>query len=171
MTYRTKTYIAGDWTGDENLINQLYKWNRSEYWGLHFIDAHELTNSRDSSKPCSIKRSLSTRLDSSKTFVLVVGSKTLGLTKGSCRWCYSYDSYHSRCHAGGNVDYRSFVDYECEKAKRDNLKIVVLYNFANIYKDKCPESVRYTGQHLAAYYYSNGQAYWNYSAIKNAIME
>ena len=24
MTYRTKTYIAGDWTGDQDLISQLY---------------------------------------------------------------------------------------------------------------------------------------------------
>lgn len=26
MHYRTKTYIAGDWTGDKMAIEQLYKW-------------------------------------------------------------------------------------------------------------------------------------------------
>ena len=29
--YRTKTYIAGDWTGDKDLIDQLYTWNNSEH--------------------------------------------------------------------------------------------------------------------------------------------
>lgn len=26
MAYRTRTYIAGDWTGDKDAIDQLYKW-------------------------------------------------------------------------------------------------------------------------------------------------
>ena len=171
MVYRTKTYIAGDWTGDQDLIDQLYKWNNSNYWGLHFVNAHDITSSRDSSKPCSIKRSLSTRLDASKTFVLIVGANTNNLTKGSCQWCGSYDSYHQSCVVGSYVDYRSFVKYECDKAKKDDLKIVVLYNYAAIHKDKCPESIRYTGKHLPAIYYDNGQAYWDYQAIKKAIMD
>jgi len=168
MSNRTRTYIAGDWTGDKDLIDKLYEWNNSNYWGLHFIDAHELTQSNDSSKPCSIKKSLSIRLDASKTFVLIVGAGTKNLTKGSCRWCDSY--YNNRCYAGGNVDFRSFVDYECEKAKRDALKIVVIYNSSSVYRDKCPESLRYTGKHLAAYHYDNSIKRWNYQDIKNAIM-
>lgn len=170
MAYRTKTYIAGDWTGDKDLIDKLYEWNNSRFWKLHFLDAHDLTSSYDTSKPCSIKRSLSTRLDASKTFVLIVGSGTLGLTKGSCRWCNSYDSYHQSCHTGGRVDYRSFVQYECEKAKRDGLKIIVLYNSTYVDRSKCPECLRNNGFHIAACYNRNGQSYWNYQAIKDAIM-
>ena len=74
--YRTKTYIAGDWTGDSNLIQQIFKWNNSERWALDFDSAHDLTQARDDSLPCSIKRSLASRLDASKTFVLIVGSQT-----------------------------------------------------------------------------------------------
>ena len=70
MRYRTKTYIAGDWTGDKDAVDQLYKWNNSNYWGLSFHDAHEITQSADSSRNCSIKASLRARLDISKTFVL-----------------------------------------------------------------------------------------------------
>ena len=55
MVYRTRTYIAGDWTGDRDLIDKLYQWNESNYWGLSFSDAHALTQARDSSLPCSIK--------------------------------------------------------------------------------------------------------------------
>ena len=76
MVYRTKTYIAADWDGDKNAVDQLYKWKNSNYWGLDFHDAHDLTQARDSSLNCSIKSSLATRLDVSKTFVLIVGNKT-----------------------------------------------------------------------------------------------
>lgn len=27
-TYRTKTYIAGDWDGDSDAINKLYEWKK-----------------------------------------------------------------------------------------------------------------------------------------------
>ena len=43
MVYRTRTYIAADWTGDSNAVDQLHKWNDSNYWGISFTDAHELT--------------------------------------------------------------------------------------------------------------------------------
>jgi len=89
MYYKTRTYIAGDWTGDSDLIEQLSKWNDSNYWSLSFSDAHKLTQARDSSLPCSIKRSLSERLDASKTFVLIVGKDTNSLTKGSCQYCHN----------------------------------------------------------------------------------
>ena len=55
MVYRTRTYIAADWDGDRDAVDQLHKWNDSDYWGLSFTDAHNLQQSRDSSLPCSIK--------------------------------------------------------------------------------------------------------------------
>jgi len=170
MAYRTKTYIAGDWTGDKDLIDKLYEWNDNCKLNLHFVDAHELTQARDTSLSCSIKKSLSERLDASKTFVLVVGSGTLNLRKGGCQYCNSYDSYHISCHRGGLVDFRSFINYECEKAVRDNLRIVVIYNYATVDKSKCPEAVKYRGVHINGYFYKNGKWYWNYQDIKNAIM-
>lgn len=168
MTYRTKTYIAGDWTGDKDLIDKLYEWNKSKYWNLSFTDAHELTQARDDSLYCSVKKSLSERLNASKTFVLIVGANTIKLTKGSCKYCSSYNN--SRCYRGHSVDFRSYINYECDKARKDRLKIVVIYNYASIYKDKCPEAVRYTGKHIPAYFYKDGKAYWNYPDINDAIM-
>lgn len=58
MTYRTKTYIAGDWTEDKDAIDQLHKWNDNKYLTLSFTDAHDLTQAKDSSLNCSIKSSL-----------------------------------------------------------------------------------------------------------------
>lgn len=171
MTYRTKTYIAGDWTGDANLIQQLYKWNDSNYWALHFVDAHELTQARDTSLYCSIKHSLSERLRASKKFVLIVGDHTDSLTKGGCQYCSHYYSWTGRCAHGGNVDYRSYIEYECEQAYKSGLQIVVIYNYASVQKSKCPEILRNTGVHINGFYRAvDGEYYWNYPGIKTAIM-
>ena len=31
MYYRTRTYIAADWSGDYDAVEQLHKWNSSKY--------------------------------------------------------------------------------------------------------------------------------------------
>ncbi len=170
MAYRTRTYIAGDWTGDEQAIKKLYEWNESEHWSLSFTDAHELTQARDSSLNCNIKRSLKERMDSSKTFVLVVGDQTNKVTAGSCQFCSSYNSYGLYCAKGYSVDYRSYIKYECNKAVEAEIKVVVLYNSTSVNKEKCPEAVRNLGTHVSMMYIGqNGKYYWNYNAIKNAI--
>jgi len=169
MVYRTKTYIAGDWDGDKDAIDQLYKWNDSKFWSLSFTDAHDLTQARDNSLNCSIKSSLATRLDASKTFVLIVGSATKTVRSGSCQYCGSYNSWTRSCARGYSVDLRSYVEYECAKAVRDELKIVVLYKAALIDKSKCPDAVKSIGTHVAMWYLENGKYYWDYQAVKNAL--
>jgi len=136
---------------------------------LSFADAHDLTQSRDGSLSCSIKKSLSTRLDASKTFVLIAGNKTKSLTAGSCQYCGSLNSYNHYCAHGYSVDYRSYLEYECEKAVRDGLKIVVLYNAASINKSKCPDAVKSVGTHTAMCYIKDGKYYWDYQAVKKAL--
>lgn len=169
MAYRTKTYIAGDWDGDKGAIDQLHKWNDSNFWSLSFTDAHNLTQARDGSLNCSIKSSLATRLNVSKTFVLIVGSTTKTVRSGSCQYCGSYNSWTSSCARGYSVDLRSYVEYECEKASRDGLKIIVLYNAASVDKSKCPDAVKNTGTHVAMWYLQDGKYYWDYQAVKNAL--
>ncbi|RUT72851.1 TIR domain-containing protein [Ancylomarina longa] len=169
MAYRTKTYIAGEWSGDINAVEQLHKWNDSKYLSLSFTDAHDLTQARDGSLNCNIKSSLGLRLDVSKTFVLIVGSNTKSVRSGSCQYCGSLNSYQNRCVRGKSVDYRSYIEYECEKAIRDELKIVVLYNAATVNKSKCPDSIKNVGTHVAMQYRKDGSNYWDYQAVKNAI--
>lgn len=170
MAYRTKTYIAGDWDGDRDAIDQLHKWNDSNFWSLSFTDAHDLTQARDNSLNCSIKSSLATRLDASKTFVLIVGSTTKTVRSGGCHYCDSYNSWTGSCARGYSVDLRSYVEYECEKAARDGLKIVALYNAATVDKSKCPDAVKSTGTHVAMCNLKEGKYYWDYQAVKNGIM-
>ena len=167
--YRTRTYIAADFDHDRDAVEQLYKWNQSDYWNLSFSDAHELQTSNDSSLYCSIKSSLKLRMDGSKKFVLIVGDHTNSITKGGCQFCKSYNSYTYACARGYSVDYRSYIEFECNKAVESGIEIIVLYNSTRIDKSKCPESVRTIGKHVTMIYYENGKYYWNYQSIKKAI--
>ena len=170
MAYRTRVYIAGDWTSDRNLIDRLRQWNESDYWSLSFSDAHDLTQARDSSLPCSIKRSLRERLEGSKTFVLIAGAQTKLLTKGGCRYCSRYDGRWHDCQSGYSVDQRSFIEFECDYALEHGLKVVVLYNSTRVDRNKCPDALRYTGTHVAAGCVDRmGTWCWNYPAIRKAL--
>lgn len=170
MKYRTKTYIAADWDHDKDAIDQLYKWKNGNKWSLDFHDAHELTQSRDTSLPCSIKVSLKSRMDISKTFVLIVGNHTDSVTKGSCHLCVSYNHYRGCCAKGYTVDKRSFIKYECDKAVEANIKIVVLYKASQVDKSKCPVAIRNMGRHVAMICKGKDGGYcWDYNAVKNAL--
>lgn len=169
MAYRTRTYIAGDWTGDKNAIDQLYKWNDGD-WSLSFVDAHELTQARDDSLNCSIKKSLKERMDISKTFVLIVGEETNNLTKGGCQLCTSYNSWSKFCVRGHTIDYRSYIKYECHIAAEAKINIIVLYNSTIINRNKCPEEVRNLGLHIPMMKRDvYGTLRWNYNEIRDAI--
>lgn len=177
---RTKTYVAGDWDGDRDAIDQLRKWNNSQYWGLNFVDVHEATFSNDDSLNCSIKYSLRTRMGVSKTFVLIVGEHTNTLRSGACYLCSMHVPYPSPYCINGHVflDNRSYVEYECNLAKsayeQGKIKIVVLYNSTVRHLDKCPSCLRGIGTHVPmkiSMKDSDGmyKVYWNYLAVKAAM--
>jgi len=62
-------------------------------------------------------------MSASKTFLLVVGENTDHVTKGSCQYCDSYNRWTSSCARGHTVDYKSYIHYECEKARKDGLNL------------------------------------------------
>lgn len=183
-SYRTKTYIAGDWDGDSDAIEQLYSWKRNNYYSFDFVDVHSLMQSSDNSLPCSIKKSLRERLNISKCFVLVIGAHTNTVTKGSCQFCKNYDSRDwlrlyglDQCSSHGDIDYRSFIRFECEMALKDYLagnlkKIVVLYNSTYVDKSKCPDCLKnvYGVMHIPMKGRNYlGQIIWDYQSVKSAI--
>ncbi len=169
MIYRTKTYIAAEWDGDKDAVQQLHKWNDGNKWSLSFTDAHKLTQARDSSLNCSIKSSLATRFNESKNFILIVGSNTKIARSGSCRYCDSYQSSTFSCKRGYSINFDSYIEYECKKAIKDGLNIVVLYNAASVDKSKCPDSIKNHGTHIAMCYYEDGKYYWDYQSVKKAL--
>ena len=173
MAYRTRTYIAADWDKDKAAVDQLRKWNDSNYWGLSFTDAHDLTTARDESLNCSIKKSLKSRLDASNRFVLIVGRNTDKLKAGSCTYCRSYNYYTDSCARGGSVDSRSYIEYECEKAREayeaGEMKIIVLYNSSYIYKPSCPRVLRDIGVHSPMKKSFADNSYFDYYKVKQAF--
>lgn len=169
MTYRTKTYIAAEWDGDQGAVKKLKEWNDSKHLNLSFTDAHDLTQARDNSLNCSIKSSLAKRFDISKTFVLIVGSNTKSVRNGSCQYCTKYKTTTVNCTSGKSVNYDSYIEYECRKAIKDGLKIVVIHNSAQINRTKCPDIIKNVGEHVTMTYIKDNQYVWNYTAIKNAI--
>lgn len=169
MAYRTKTYIAADWTGDKNAVDKLYEWKEGKKWSLDFTDAHELTQARDGSLNCSIKKSLATRLDASKAFVLIVGNNTKTVRSGSCQYCNSYNSHTKACVRGYSVDFKSYIEYECEKAVRDGIDIIILYNAATVNKSKCLDEIKAYGTHTAMQKMEDGKHIWDYPAVKKAL--
>ena len=164
MAYRTKTYIAADWDGDNDAVKQLYKWKNNNYWGLDFHDAHNVTQARDGSLNCSIKASLQNRMDISKTFVLIVGDGTRSRRAGNCYYCHKYID----CTKQSN---KSYLEYECDKAVRDGLKIVVLYNSSSIDKSKCLYILKYVGTHekMKTFNAATWSYDWDYQTVKSAL--
>lgn len=178
---RTKTFISGDWTGDQDLISKLKEWNHNKNLGLSFVDVHEVTQSSDTSLFCSIKKSLRQRLNISKTFILIIGRDTKTLTKGSCRYCGLYQTggyFDPYCLNRGVIDNRSYIQFECEMAVKDYSagelkKIVVIYN-GRVHPDKslCPDVIKHYGVHIGSDIIgADGKRYWDYQGIKNAICE
>lgn len=167
MVYRTKTYIAADWNGDADAIQQLNTWKNGEKWNLSYIDAHDITNAKDSSLNCSIKKSLSKRFDVSKNFILIVGNGTKTRRAGECTYCANY--VYKMCQKDLYIYNQSYIEYECKKAIRDSLNIVVLYNSAIVDKSKCPDIIRNYGTHAVMQKIIDGKRYWNYESVKQAL--
>ena len=70
------------------------------------------------------------------------------------------------------MSFKSYIEYECDKAKRDGLRIVVIYNNSYVDRSLCPDAVKYEGVHIKGYYRgTDNKLYWNYDEIKDAIMD
>ena len=165
---REYTYIAADFDNDNDAVKTLLWMNANDY--IDFNNAHAIQQSYDDSLACSIKRSLMLRMDESNKFVLIVGTHTNTVSKGGCQLCGSYNSYTSHCARNGNIDYRSFIKFECDKAVEAGIKIVVLYKDQEIERDLCPEVVRWKGTHRQMIYRGNdGQLHWDLSGIAQAF--
>ena len=110
------------------------------------------------------------RLVVSKKFDFVVGKNIINLRSGSCHYCSNYvNSYYLviYCNYGYSIDYRSYIEHECEMAIKDGMEIIILYNYSNVDKGKCPKRIKDYGKHINMYYYdTDGKCYyWNYSEI------
>lgn len=70
-----------------------------------------------------------------------------------------------------SVDNRSYVDYECDMAIKENAKIVILYNSIIVDRNKCPEMLRNKGIHkpMKKFNFNTWNVEWDYQTVKSAI--
>ncbi|MDI5896359.1 TIR domain-containing protein [Flavobacterium algoritolerans] len=81
----TTCYACFDGDSDIHYYRLMQAWHVNEKFDFTFINAHDLTQSRDSSTEETIKRSLRTRLRASDVLVVLVGESTRNLYK-FVRW-------------------------------------------------------------------------------------
>lgn len=89
MAYRNKLYIAFDGDSDMRWYRLLTAWNANEHMDFDFHNAHDLYPARDTSLPESIKAQLRKRMQNSKSFLLLVGERTMHI-RGYIPWEIEY---------------------------------------------------------------------------------
>ncbi|TDD65542.1 molecular chaperone Tir [Jiangella aurantiaca] len=117
MAYRNKLYIAFDGDNDMRWYRLLTAWEANKNIDFDFHNAHDLHPARDTSLPDSIKAQLRKRMQSSKTFLLLVGERTKYI--------------------------RGYIPWEIEYARHLDLPIVVtnLNDKRRYDSDLCPSSI------------------------------
>lgn len=165
--YRTRTYISADWDHDLDAVKKLYEWNNNKRLGLSFTNAHELSECRsDETYNCNIKRNCSQNLKHSKNFVLIIGSHTKTLRAGYCMYCEEF----KHCPYV-YTENKSYIQFECDYAIRNDLPIIVLYKSLYIHPDLCIDSIVNKACYHAPMLTNNGNNHngWNYSKVKEAF--
>lgn len=83
--YNGTCYACFDGDNDINYYRLMQAWHENEKFDFTFVNAHDLTQARDSSSEETIKRSLKTRLNASDVFIVLIGNSTQNLYK-FVRW-------------------------------------------------------------------------------------
>lgn len=111
-------YACFDGDNDIHYYRLMQAWHANEKFDFTFVNAHDITQARDTSTVETIKRSLRTRLKASDVFIVLVGKSTQNLYK--------------------------FVRWEIEVAIEMGLPIIVvnLDNKRSINTDLCPPILR-----------------------------
>lgn len=78
-------YSCFDGDNDIQYYRLMQAWHTNEKFNFTFINAHDITQARDTSTEDTIKRSLRTRLRSSDIFLVLIGQSTKNLYK-FVRW-------------------------------------------------------------------------------------
>lgn len=118
MAYRNKVYVCFDGDNDIHYYRLMKAWHQNDNTNFEFYDAHDLNSARDSSMEASIKAQLRTRLQNSKTFVVLIGQNT--------RYLYK------------------FVRWEMEQALAMNMPIIAvnLNNLRQMDAERCPPVIK-----------------------------
>lgn len=125
-------YVCFD--GDKDIYNYrlMTAWNANSRFVFNFNNAHDLTQSRDTSTEETIKRSLKTRLKASDTLIVLIGESTKNLYK-FVRWEIEVAIELGLSIIAVNLNGLRDLDYErCPAILRNTSAIHVSFNPAII---------------------------------------
>src|SRR5262249_53451718 len=123
MAYRNKTFVSFDGDTDMHYYRLMTAWHQNDNSPFNFNDAHDLTQSRDSSQERTIKPSLQERLRNSKVFVLLVGEKTQYLYK-FVKWEIEQAVSRAMPIIAVNLNGKRFMDdLRCPPVLKDKLAV------------------------------------------------
>ncbi len=132
MAYRNKVFVSFDGDSDIHYYRLMRAWKQNDRTDFDFVDAHDLTQARDTSTEDSIKRSLLQRLANTKVFVSLIGEKTKYLYK-FVRWELEQAIRLDVPIIGVNLNGRRSQDADrCPPLLRDQLAVYVTFNPAII---------------------------------------
>ena len=132
MAYRNKVFVSFDGDTDIHYYRLMRAWKQNDNTRFNFLDAHDLTQARDTSTEDSIKRSLSVRLANAKVVVSLIGEKTRYLYK-FVRWELAQAIQRDTPIIGVNLNgHRSQDRNRCPPVIRDHLVVYVSFNTAII---------------------------------------
>ncbi|MFP5039940.1 TIR domain-containing protein [Parasediminibacterium sp. JCM 36343] len=78
-------YACFDGDNDIHYYRLMQAWHANQKFAFTFVNAHDITQARDTSSEQTIKRSLRTRLNASDVFLVLIGESTKNLYR-FVRW-------------------------------------------------------------------------------------
>lgn len=118
-------YACFDGDKDIHYYRLMTAWHVNEKFEFTFVNAHDITNARDTSTEETIKRSLRTRLNASDILVVLIGESTKNLYK-FVRWEIEVAIEKGMPIIAVNLNKKKSVDYDrCPPILRSALAIHV----------------------------------------------
>ena len=152
-----RVYISADFdlkNGDRDVVDVLRSWGRDARHITDFIDTSMVASGsvadEPDCRPCDLKAEFNRQINAASAIIFIVGDKTALRTAGcECeRFLLAWDSCsctpYKKNHEGrkqckcpcvsqasedvGNINPYSYLQHECEQARRKEKKIIVVYN-------------------------------------------
>lgn len=125
-------YACFDGDNDIHYYRLMQAWHVNERFDFTFVNAHDITQARDTSSEETIKRSLRTRLNASDIFIVLIGNHTKNLYK-FVRWEIEVALNMNIPIIGVNLNGKRSIDNElCPPILRDELVVYMPFQSAII---------------------------------------
>lgn len=128
MPYRNKVFVSFDGDTDMHYYRLMKAWKQNDKTDFNFFDAHDICQSRDTSLPETIRRSLRERLLNARVFISLIGENTRFLYR-FVRWEHEQALNLELPIIGVNLNGLRWQDVNlCPPIIRNELVVYVSFN-------------------------------------------